>query len=513
MDKVKRYAVVALLFVLPLIFPGRMRFGLRPAIFSQWTVIVISLSLFAFTLKIPLSIRLFYIWCMITTFTSRMPQISALAFLFVTLILLLFVMMFRMKREDLQFSNKIIVYAMCVQVLWIFIQSMNRDFVMNLPRDASFIFGTMGNKNLLGALFLFSIVPIYRYKKWAIILPILGILYCKASASIFALGGGFLFILLFIDFKRHIQQAFSQHFTKALLILCIVMSGSLLWQYVDNPLVGFMHGRWPIWKKVADLMFEKRTLASVVEAKFHGSKVVLNDMIATLETDMNKKHSFLFWKWKPANYDLYVSKLAKAKDSLAKVNEIEKEAQTRAEKVLDVEFIENIRNPWLGYGLGTFKLEFPRRLTIEEAGGMAKNSKTDKYIKKSDGTFLPIQWKRAHNTYLQVGRESGLIGMFLLLCVPGMMFAKFLRSKKTPTLIWTMGGVVMICLNAIGNFPDRNIALMFYMLFVFAMFYKEVYAETLCVDRVSDSISGYFRIRWFKARQIFDHKRRNIFFA
>ncbi len=513
MQNIKKYAVAALLFILPLIFPGRMMFGMRPSVFSQWTVIVVSLSLFAFTLKIPLSIRLFYMWCIITTFTSRIPQISAIAFLFITLILLLFAMMLRMKREDLQFSNRIIVYAMCVQVLWIFIQAMNRDFVMNLPRDTNFIFGTMGNKNLLGALFLFSIVPIYRFRKWAIALPIIGILYCKASASIFALGGGFVFILLFMDFKRHIGQAFSQHFTKALLILCIFMSCMLLWKYVDNPFVGFTEGRLPIWKKITDLMFEKRTAASVIEARFKPTKAILNDMITTFETDMNKKRKFLFWEWKPNNYDLYVSKLGKAKTSLAEINKIEQEAKGKAEKVLDAEFIENIRNPWLGYGLGTFKLEFPKRLTVKEAGGKAKNRKTNKYIKRSDGTYQPIQWRQAHSTYLQVGRESGLIGMFLLLCVPGMMFAKFLRSKKTPNLIWAMGGVVMICLNAIGNFPDRNIALMFYMLFVFVMFYKEVYAETLCVDRVTSSVSRYFRILQFQARQFFDHKRRNIFFA
>ena len=394
-------------------------------------------------------------------------------------------MMLKMKSGDLQFSNKIIVYAICVQVLWIFIQAMNRDFVMNLPRDTNFIFGTMGNKNLLGALFLFSVVPIYRYRKWAIFLPIIGILYCKASASMFALGGGFLFILLFINFKRHTRQVFSQHFTKALLILCIVMSGSLLWHYVDNPFVGFTQGRWPIWRKVTDLMFEERTLTSVVEAKFRPSKLILNDMIKTFEADLKKERTFWFWKRKPENYALLTSKLKRAKASLVEINKVEREAKSKAEKVLDVEFVENIRNPWLGYGLGTFKLEFPRRLTVEEAGGASMNKKTGLTMKTSQGKPIPIQWQRAHNTYLQVGRESGLIGMFLLLCVPGMMFAKFLRSKKTPTLIWTMGGVVMICLNAIGNFPDRNIALMFYMLFVFAMFYKEVGNEKGNVDRVT----------------------------
>ncbi len=366
----KKYFIAGLFYILPLIFGGRLSLSYSPKLFSQIAIILISLSLIVLIKDyIPLSIRLFYLWCIVTTFTSRIPQFSAIALMVVTLVVLLYRMMLKMDFQDLEFNYKIIAIAMCTQVFWIFAQVMNRDFIMNLPREVNFVFGAVGNKNILGALFLFSVVPMYKFKKWTAILPILGVVYSKASASIFALGGGILFYILFSKLKN-----------KAFLIILVISILGILWMNVDNPVKGFMCGRLPVWKKIIHLMFERKTVKSDV--------------------------------W-------------------------------------DIRLIEKIRNPWLGYGLGTFKFEFPGRLTVKEAGG-------------------PIIWRRAHNLYLQIGRECGLIGMFLVIMIPSVLFYYFFRYRQDNMLIW-MAGIVMICLNAIGNFPDRHFALMFYLMFPFVM--------------------------------------------
>ena len=397
----KKYILAGIAFTLPLVYPGTTVITYKPFMFAQLAVIMLSATfLITVMTKLPGSVRLFYVWCLVSTFMSRLPQYSAISFMALSLILLLYRYMLTAKKEELAFSYKYIAIAVCVQVFWIFIQSTNRDFVMNLPRDINMIFGTIGNKNTLAALFLFSVAPMYRYKKWSIILPIIGIMYCRASASMFALVGGMLFYLLFVDF----WWTYRQKFMKFVIISGLIGSMFFVWHHLDNPMKGLKEGRLPIWNKVLSLMFEP--------------------------------------------------------------------ADTRT-SLIDIQLIEKVRNPWLGYGLGTFRFEFPKRLTIKEAGGVTVGRDGKAKLDK-DGNEIPIQWPQAHNTYLQFGRESGLIGMFFLLLIPGMLFAKFIRSPKTGSAVLWMSAIVMICLNAIGNFPDRQYALMYYIMFTFAVYQTEV---------------------------------------
>lgn len=493
----RKIILPALFALLPLLFHNQFLVQVRPHVFSQIAVIFISLTLFVVVIDMPLTIRLFYIWCIVTTFTSRIPQFSAIALIIVTIAVLTHRAILNTKSEDLQACFKYISISMCVQIFWVFVQSTNRDFVMNLPRDINFVFGTLGNKNMLGALFLMSIAPMYCYKKWTIIMPITGIVYSKASASIFALAGGALFYILFINFKRHPRQVFSQHFTKALIILGIVMSIMLAWNYVDNPFVGFSKGRWPIWKKVMALMFEKRDITTTVAEKFENLDKKIQQNLASLQAEREK----IGFEWFGRKRKKVDEQIAKTEAAIEKLEKIKKEAVVKAEKT-DVAFIERLRNPWLGYGLGTFKFEFPGRLEFKDAGGYAMNRDTKKIVKRSDGTKVVIQWKRAHNMYLQTGREQGLIGMFFLMLMPGMLFAYFLRAPKTEKSIVWMAAIVMICLNAIGHFPDRQFATMFYMLFTFAFFKKEVIdGKKMGVDRVSRRIGNFCCQLRFKGRK------------
>ena len=387
-----------------------------------------------------------------------------------------------MEPDDLRFSFKYIAIAVCVQAFWIFAQVMNRDFIMNLPRDVNFVFGTIGNKNLVGAFFLMSLVPMYFFKKWTILLPVIGILYSKASASIFALGGGSLFYLFFTNFR----QPSRQRLMKFVVISGIIGAFFLVWQYVDNPMKGIKEGRWPIWKKTTELMFEHRNVADVVDKKFAATYDRLKETITELDTrkaeltNMNLGFDWLGEKKRQRTQGLEEVEQTKEKISSAieEIDMLKKDAATKAKGVIDVELIETLRNPWLGYGLGTFKFEFPGRLNIEEAGGRALDNQ-GKVMVDRDGKEIPLQWRRAHNTFLQTAREQGLIGVFLQMLIPGMMFAYFLRTRRTEISVLWMSAVVMICINAMGNFPDRQFALMYCILFTLAAFNVEVRNERL----------------------------------
>lgn len=432
---------------MPLIFHGQAAVTIKPGLFSQIMVIIISGILIVLVSKMPLTLRLYLIWCVIGVFTSRVPLYSAIALTGITLVIFLYLWMARLSREDYKFTFKYITIGVCAQVFWILAQTLNRDFIMNLPRDAHIVFGTLGNKNLLGAMFLFSIAPVYFYKKWAVILPIIGVLYSRASGAMFALAGGMLLFFIFYDIRPYLK-AFSRDFAKTLLILCLIMSGALAWQYVDNPVNGFKCGRLPIWNKVVTLMFTPED----------PRERVFNYYLPGIANNYNRYKD---------------SKPGELRDTCKKnVLELHKKMNDtlkNLESAGDINFLEKIRNPWLGYGVGTFRFEFPKRLTIHEAGGVSTD-KDGKLQHDSSGKPIPIRWDKAHNTYLQIGREQGLIGMFFIMLIPAMMFARFLKNPKTEYTIVSMAMILMICLNAVGNFPDREPALMYMILYNFALF-------------------------------------------
>jgi hypothetical protein len=497
MEKAKRIFFSILAFGLPLIFSRTMAVSIKPFLFSQIAIVLLSITIMVTAIsKIPTPIRLFYMWCVITTFTSRMPQFSAISLMMITLVILLYRAMVNSKIETLRLYE-LIVIAVCVQVFWVFAQTMNRDFIMQLPRERNFVFGTLGNKNILGGFFLFSIPFVYMFKRWAAILPIIGIMYCEASAAIFALAGGMLFYIFFINFR----PPTSQKFIKFVVICGLIGALFPAWQYVDNPFKGLVYGRWPIWRKTMDLMFAHKDASPIfiqeprdqALKKMQGWQKETQDKI----DDANKT--------KPKGYVHYVEGLEEYKESLLKdirdianLLSVEEYNKSKRAEIWDITLIEKVRNPWLGYGLGTFRFEFASRCTPEEAGGRQVD-KNGKFKTDIFGDYLPIIWLRAHNVFLQFGRESGLPGIFFLLLVPGMFFAKFVRAPKTEVIVIFATGVFMICLNALGSFPDRNYALMYYIMLTFAVFSKEVGNERLSIDRGSRFISRGFGncLQWF----------------
>lgn len=356
----KRKLLVGLLLGIPLIFHAMVEVMIRPLAFSQLGVIFFSLAVILAFSKLPNTVRFFYIWCLVTVFTSTKQHYSTLAFMFVTLFILIYKLMLSMERKDLRYCFEIIAIVCSIQAFWVVAQFVNVDFLMNVGRKVHMTFGTVGNPNLTGAMFLFCLVPMYFYKKWSIILPTIGIYHSQASASIYALAGGLLFYLMFSNIKP-----------KRLLVLFIIFL-IVCGLSIRNPIEGTGNGRFPMWGRIIELVREDKT--------------------------------------------------------------------------------------FIGQGLGTFQFEFHPKY---------RDSRPDREH---------IRWRKAHNTYLQVLREQGMIGAFLLCLIPFALFVNFLRKKKTETRIVWMSGVVIVCLNAMGNFPDRNFTLMLYLLFTFACYRR------FCVD-------------------------------
>lgn len=347
----KKYFLGALLFLIPLIFHSQISILINPFVFSQIAVIALSFVFILTMTKMPFTIRLFYIWCLASVFTSRIPHFSAISFLVVTLFLLLYKSILNLNKQDLQYCFAVISAACAVQVFWIFAQILNHDFAMNCGRGINMTYGTMGNHNILSAFFLFSIVPMYFYRKWAIVLPIIGVFYSGASASIYALMGGIIFYFLFSKQNR----------VRPVLV-ALLITGTLLFMKVDNPFMRHGNGRFPVWRLIITKCLADR--------------------------------------------------------------------------------------PAIGRGLGTFREEYWTKIGAT-------------YDRKTKETY----WPQAHNVYIQTMREQGIVGLVLLLCIPVALFVECLWRKRD--VVW-MSGVVMACLNMIGNFPDRNFTLALLMVFVFA---------------------------------------------
>ena len=351
----QKYFVAGLLFLVPLIYHSQMGLIINPFVYSQIAVVLLSLAFVLIGTDLPLTVRLFYIWCFVATFHSEIPQFSAIALIGITLFILLYKFILKLSKSDLEYCFEIIALTCAVQVFWIFAQVLNKDFIMNLGRPQALTYGSMGNHNILGAFFLFSIIPMYKYKKWSIILPIIGIFYSHPGSSIYALLGGVLFYFLF-----------SQKFTMKtkLILVGIMLIATVLSFKVDNPIYKAGNGRFPVWKQII-------------------KKTTEENMI-------------------------------------------------------------------VGHGLGLFRFE------VWTKDGAVYDNKTTK-----------IQWPQAHNVYIQAWRELGIDGMIIMIMIPLAMFINFLRNRTEKTLLW-MSGVVMICLNAFGNFPDRNYTLALLIVFVFA---------------------------------------------
>lgn len=104
-------------------------------------------------------------------------------------------------------------------------------------------------------------------------------------------------------------------------------------------------------------------------------------------------------------------------------------------------------HPVRGVGIGNFKIEYPRYRSVAEreiAGGRTRI-------------------ERAHNDYLQVTAEMGIIGSAALLWLIVISFANGRRVLRAPAgTVWKaltvslLGGFTAILINALFNFPLLN---------------------------------------------------------
>lgn len=279
--------------------------------------------------------------------------------------------MVSLNKEQLLSCFKVMAISCGIQICWMVTQIANVDFLMNARQAVNRTWGTSGHHLFLGAMLLFSLVPVYFYKK-KLVIPLIALIpFCKESSSLYAMIGGMLFYLAFSTIK-----------IKWLLIIMFILITCVLFAYYETPFDGSGSHRFPMWKRVIE--------------------------------------------------------------STLKCN----------------------KRVWIGQGIGTFKGE--------------------NWLDDAE----KVHWSRAHNTYIQIFREQGAIGLILFLLIPLRCFVHFIgcrfsyiKEKKKlsfnlsfepprtqQSLIW-MSAIVMILLNAVGNFPDRNLTLSFYAMFIFACYY------------------------------------------
>ena len=127
---------------------------------------------------------------------------------------------------------------------------------------------------------------------------------------------------------------------------------------------------------------------------------------------------------------------------------------------------------WKGWGIGTFKNIFPLN-SGDIAGGWTAAYAT-KGEKWNIGGYEAghIQWRRAHNFYVQFYFATGWSGIFLLLGLYLWVIWRFATAPKTDQLIITMAGLIVIALNMAETYPDKMVQLVPIMMFMLAYFTK-----------------------------------------
>ena len=241
--------IVGLLFLLPLLIEPRFDISIPVIPFVQLALFCVAIILIlAIRIKVPLTIRLFYIWCIITTLTSVNPFLSLPPLYMTTIFLLLFRVMLSLKKSDLRTCFMVISWACYIQLFWVILQILRMDFFLNVHGYGRLV-GTMGNENPLAALFLLCVVPMYCYRKWSVIFPIIGMFLACSGASIYALLGG---VFFYIIFSKPTHQIRKLSFVLLLVILCLI--------FVDQPITWQEGGRLELWSKIIEWRLDNRLL-------------------------------------------------------------------------------------------------------------------------------------------------------------------------------------------------------------------------------------------------------------
>ncbi len=105
-------------------------------------------------------------------------------------------------------------------------------------------------------------------------------------------------------------------------------------------------------------------------------------------------------------------------------------------------------HPIMGYGIGTFQVVFP----VLAEGIMTSHPGPWTY-EWTEGDW--IAWRKAHNCWLQILFETGLIGLFLFLGFVCTLFFKLWRHSKIETTAMPLTGLVILGVNMTVHFPSR----------------------------------------------------------
>lgn len=107
----------------------------------------------------------------------------------------------------------------------------------------------------------------------------------------------------------------------------------------------------------------------------------------------------------------------------------------------------SMEHPFMGHGLGTYKVIAPAMMTIKDAGGTA-----DKWTYLGT-TGNVLAWRQAHNFYIQALFETGFIGLSFIFMLIGLTLWWIARKKD----IILLTGAVILAVNMTIHFPDRMI--------------------------------------------------------
>ena len=126
--------------------------------------------------------------------------------------------------------------------------------------------------------------------------------------------------------------------------------------------------------------------------------------------------------------------------------------------------------PIQGWGLDTYKILFP--INSEKLFKPLKAKNPEWWIGDKKGDWLI--WREAHNDWLQMYFELGLIGIFIIGGYVISCIYRFIKSEKSQTIIIIMSGMIVCGADMIGHFPMRMIRVIPVIILLLILFEKNL---------------------------------------
>lgn len=209
-----------------------------------WSVFASGFLAFLFlNFKVNVFLKLFLIWCFVSSFVSRAPYVSFT--MFWTVIVCAYYYLACTKIGDFGPVKKVIQSVFFLIILLIIMQLLSLDTLLNFGLKTPTILGTIGNKMMLAS-FICVLAPflIHRPLNWVAIGLVAFISESSGIMLSIGLGLGF---LLFRKYKR-----------LRVFIVIAAIAFPLLFAYKTGDFKVFnVAGRGPVWKETAKLIAKK----------------------------------------------------------------------------------------------------------------------------------------------------------------------------------------------------------------------------------------------------------------